>query len=167
MADADIQAQYKASTLLMFLTSHDEDHAKILGLDLGCLDKDVGGTLTIEKQRVTIKLQNGLTFTSKETYDYYTRMWFSKALFLSPDIFEYYQFRFLLLQTSQEFFIGATLTTPNQGNMTASLLRSIQLSSENVGGLSSTSGSKTISLEWSVHDCCFISVPVLMQLSRM
>ena len=88
-AAAHLTAHYKASTLLIFLTAHDEDHAKILGLDLGCLDKDVKGTLTVEKQRVTIKLDNGLTFTSKERYDYYTRMWSSMALFLSSDIFEY------------------------------------------------------------------------------
>src|ERR1700761_9377851 len=50
-AAAHLTAHYKASTLLIFLTAHDEDHAKILGLDLGCLDKDVKGFLTVEKQR--------------------------------------------------------------------------------------------------------------------
>ena len=85
----DAAAHYKASTLLMFLTSHDEGDAKTLSLDLSALTKDSGASLSIENQRVTIKLQDGLTFTSKDTYDYYTRMWSSMALFLSPDIFEY------------------------------------------------------------------------------
>ena len=85
----DAAAHYKASTLLMFLTSHDEDDAKTLSLDLSALTKDSGTTLTIEKQRITIKLNNGLTFRSKDRYDYYTRMWSSMALFLSSDIFEY------------------------------------------------------------------------------
>jgi hypothetical protein len=83
MADAlaVAQAHYKASTLLMFLTSHDEDDAKTLGLDLGpvMVSKDLKATLTIVKQRVTIKLQNGLIFTSKDKYDYYTRMSSSMA----------------------------------------------------------------------------------------
>jgi hypothetical protein len=80
---ADAVAHYKASTLLMFLTSHDEDDAKTLSLDLSSLTKDSGSSLSIEKQRVTIKLQNGLIFTSKDKYDYYTRMWSSMALFFS------------------------------------------------------------------------------------
>jgi hypothetical protein len=65
--------QYKASTLLMFLITHGEDDAEALGLSLDAVDKDLSGTLTIEGQKIIIKLNGGLTFTSKDKYDFYTR----------------------------------------------------------------------------------------------
>jgi len=56
----------------MFLIAHDEEHAARLGLDLSPIKKDVSGNLTIEGQRVIIRLNNGLKFVSKDKYDYYT-----------------------------------------------------------------------------------------------
>jgi len=64
--------RYKAATVLMFLLAHDEDQADRLQLDLSVVNKDVNGTLSIEGQRITVTLDNGLTFISKNKYDYYT-----------------------------------------------------------------------------------------------
>ena len=70
--------EYKAHTLLMFLLAHDEADAKLLGLDLSpvlnAANRDVRGTLSVEDQKVTLTLTNGLTFQSRDRYDYYTRM---------------------------------------------------------------------------------------------
>ncbi|WP_217998370.1 hypothetical protein, partial [Gordonia rhizosphera] len=59
--------------LLLFLTTHEEEHAHKLGFDMSLINTtDVESTVSIKDQTVTLSLANGMTFVSQEKYDYYT-----------------------------------------------------------------------------------------------